>query len=94
MKRSPNALKNFENKVASLPKSLISFALSDNKYYKGGFEAKMTRKEAELILGLNKNSNKSEIKEAHKKIMIINHPDKGGSPFIASKLNEGSLLIL
>ena len=35
------------------------------------------------------NANKLKIKEAHKKIMLINHPDRGGSPYIASKLNEG-----
>lgn len=29
-----------------------------------------------------------KLKEAHRKIMIINHPDRGGSPFVASKINE------
>lgn len=35
------------------------------------------------------NAQKLRIKEAHKKIMLINHPDRGGSPYIASKINEG-----
>jgi DnaJ family protein C protein 19 len=31
---------------------------------------------------------KPELKDAHRKMMLLNHPDKGGSPFIASKINE------
>jgi hypothetical protein len=37
------------------------------------------------------NAQKLKIKEAHKRIMLINHPDRGGSPYIASKINEGIL---
>lgn len=49
----------------------------------------MTRREAALILGVSPNANKIKIKEAHKRIMNINHPDRQyGSPYIASKLNE------
>lgn len=29
-----------------------------------------------------------KLKDAHRKIMVINHPDRGGSPYIASKVNE------
>ena len=56
----------------------------------GGFDATMTRREAASILGIRETSSKQQIKEAHRKIMMLNHPDRGGSPFIASKINEAS----
>ena len=56
----------------------------------GGFEATMTRREAAQILGIRETSSKQQIKDAHRKIMMLNHPDRGGSPFIASKINEAS----
>ena len=63
-------------------------AITSVKYYKGGFEPVMTRREASLILGLSPNSHSDKIKQAHKRIMLLNHPDKGGSPYMAAKINE------
>mmetsp|Transcript_20234 Transcript_20234/g.54466 ORF Transcript_20234/g.54466 Transcript_20234/m.54466 type:complete len:137 (+) Transcript_20234:40-450(+) len=54
----------------------------------GGFEKQMTRREAASILGIKESAAKNEVKEAHRRMMILNHPDKGGSPFIATKINE------
>ena len=53
VKNAPAFATNLEKKLASLPKatSFASFAES-SKYYKGGFEPKMTRREAALILGV------------------------------------------
>ncbi|PVD18921.1 hypothetical protein C0Q70_21480 [Pomacea canaliculata] len=48
-----------------------------SKYYKGGFEPKMSKREAGLILGVSPSASKTKIKEAHKRIMLLNHPDRG-----------------
>ncbi|KAI7902621.1 uncharacterized protein BX663DRAFT_454661 [Cokeromyces recurvatus] len=60
-----------------------------SKFYKGGFDPKMNKREAALILGLRESqATKQKIKEAHRRIMLLNHPDRGGSPFLALKINE------
>ncbi|CAG2167891.1 unnamed protein product [Oppiella nova] len=68
-----------------------SFASS--KYYKGGFDPKMSRREAGLVLGISPSANKVKVKEAHKRIMLLNHPDRGGSPYLAAKINEAKDLL-
>ncbi|EEH36528.2 mitochondrial import inner membrane translocase subunit tim14 [Paracoccidioides lutzii Pb01] len=58
-------------------------------FYKGGFEPRMNRREASLILELSeRNLNKDKIRMHHRKLMLLNHPDRGGSPYLASKINE------
>uniref|UniRef100_A0A194AM85 Putative mitochondrial import inner membrane translocase subunit TIM14-like protein n=1 Tax=Pinctada fucata TaxID=50426 RepID=A0A194AM85_PINFU len=71
--------------------SLSSGAFS--KYYKGGFDSKMSKREAGLILGVSPSASKNRVKEAHKRIMVANHPDKGGSPYLAAKINEAKDLL-
>ncbi|KAK3279306.1 hypothetical protein CYMTET_12799 [Cymbomonas tetramitiformis] len=63
-------------------------------FYKGGFEAVMTKREASLILGVREAAKPDKIKAAHRKIMIANHPDAGGNDFMASKINEAKELLL
>lgn len=58
-------------------------------YLKGGFDPKINKKEALQILNLTENNlNKKKLKEVHRRIMLANHPDKGGSPYVATKINE------
>lgn len=65
-----------------------------DEWVKGGFQAKMDRKEALQILGLKEGPLvKQRFKDAHRNIMIANHPDRGGSPYLASKINEAKDLI-
>merc|ERR1712154_353423 len=71
-----------------LGEALSSIAASGSKYYKGGFEPNMTKLEAGRVLGVSPTSSAKRIKDAHKKIMLLNHPDRGGSPYLAAKINE------
>uniref|UniRef100_A0A3P8ZPA0 DnaJ (Hsp40) homolog, subfamily C, member 15 n=1 Tax=Esox lucius TaxID=8010 RepID=A0A3P8ZPA0_ESOLU len=58
--------------VKKMPTSAFS-----SHFYKGGFEQKMTKREASLILGISPTSAKSKVRDAHRRIMVLNHPDKG-----------------
>ncbi|CAP68972.1 uncharacterized protein PODANS_7_9300 [Podospora anserina S mat+] len=58
-------------------------------FYKGGFEPRMNKREAALILSLQESSiTKDKVRKAHRTLMLLNHPDRGGSPYLATKVNE------
>ncbi|KAJ7227302.1 hypothetical protein GGX14DRAFT_629323 [Mycena pura] len=64
------------------------------QWARGGFRQKMDRKEAIAILGLKDGpSLRNRIKDSHRNIMLANHPDRGGSPYLASKINEAKDLL-
>ncbi|KAI9568830.1 hypothetical protein HD554DRAFT_2204840 [Boletus coccyginus] len=65
-----------------------------DQWVKGGFRAKMDRKEAIAILGIKDGPMfRNRLKDAHRQIMLANHPDRGGSPYLASKINEAKDLL-
>ncbi|CAI8615746.1 unnamed protein product [Vicia faba] len=64
------------------------------KFYEGGFQATMTKREAALILGVRQTTPTDKIKEAHRRVMVANHPDAGGSHYLASKINEAKEMML
>ncbi|KAF7822042.1 mitochondrial import inner membrane translocase subunit TIM14-3-like [Senna tora] len=64
------------------------------RFYPGGFEKVMTKREAALILGVRERIVMEKIKEAHRRVMMANHPDAGGSHYLASKINEAKDVLM
>lgn len=72
------------------------------RQYEHGFLPTMTRHEALLVLGFPGGSgvmgmsepSAKEIKQRYRELMVTNHSDVSGSPYIAVKINEARQLLL
>lgn len=54
----------------------------------------MSRTEALDILGLEEGASEDEIEAAYKALIVKNHPDQGGTGWLAARLNEARDILL
>ena len=80
---------------------IVGFFLAVRDGAKAGFEeadsvppSGMSKDEARQILGVDPNAKKADVQEAYKRLMLRNHPDGGGTDYLASKINQARDVLL
>jgi hypothetical protein len=59
-----------------------------------GSSAEMSREEALQVLGLESGASREQIIEAHRRLMQKLHPDRGGSAYLAARINLAKQILL
>ncbi len=65
-----------------------SGSASQNTAQENHSNGKMSVSQAYEVLGLEANASKDDIKQAHKRLMQKLHPDRGGSSYLATQINQ------
>jgi len=65
-----------------------------SQHQEGFKPGKMSVEEALEILAIKKSATRDEIIEAHKRLMQKIHPDRGGSDYLAAKVNQAKEILL
>lgn len=66
----------------------------DGDHHGAASTGPMSRDEALSILGLEENASPDDIKRAYRRVMASAHPDRGGSTWMAAKVNEAKRVLL
>ncbi|MGB1005838.1 MAG: J domain-containing protein [Thalassobaculaceae bacterium] len=60
----------------------------------GGDNAEMNADQARAVLGVAAGASAAEIREAHRRLMKVAHPDRGGSDYLATQINRAKDVLL
>jgi len=68
---------------------------NNKEYSRQGFKSgAMSVEEARGVLALKEKATREEIIQAHRKLMQKMHPDRGGSDYLAAKINQAKEVLL